>query len=134
MFVGRALERKQLLALRGGASANIAILYGRRRVGKTFLVKETYKAERILSFEGLEGQSKEKQISNFLFQLRQQCPDAALDYSAKTWSETLKQLIPILEKNSYVLFCLFSRICGSTQELVAFQVDDTRLLSAFLGS
>lgn len=104
MFVGRSLEIKQLRALRGGGSANIAIMYGRRRVGKTFLVREAYKAERILSFEGLEGQSKEKQISNFLFQLKQQCPDAALDYAARTWSETLGQLIPILEKNSYVLF------------------------------
>jgi len=34
-----------------------------------------------------------------------------------------------IEKNGLV-----SRICGSIQELVVFQADDTRLFSAFLGS
>lgn len=104
MFAGRSHEKKQLQALREAKSSNIAVLYGRRRVGKTFLVREAFKAERILSFEGLEGQPKGKQISNFLFPLKQQCPDTPLDYSVKTWSQTLRQLIPVLEKNNHVIF------------------------------
>jgi AAA+ ATPase superfamily predicted ATPase len=104
MFVGRGLEIEQLRALRGSKGSNIAILYGRRRVGKTSLVKEAYKAEHILCFEGLEGQSKAKQIANFLFQLKQQCPNALIDYSITSWSEALKQLTPILKKKNHVLF------------------------------
>ncbi len=104
MFVGRSREIEQLRALRIAQGSNIAILYGRRRVGKTFLVKEAYKTEQLLCFEGLEGQSKAKQIANFLFQLKQQCKDVSIDYSATTWSEALKQLTPILKKKGYVLF------------------------------
>jgi AAA+ ATPase superfamily predicted ATPase len=72
-FIGRERELELLQALGRRGRAAIAVVYGRRRIGKTELIRRAFAAERVLSFEGIENESKQRQIQNFLFQLSTQC-------------------------------------------------------------
>ena len=47
----------------------LTVLYGRRRIGKTRLVEESFKDARVWKFEGLEGQSTREQQRLFLDRL-----------------------------------------------------------------
>jgi uncharacterized protein len=65
-FAGRDFERAKLGTLARGGSARIVVVYGRRRVGKTELIEQTFANRNLLKFEGLERQGKAKQIAQFL--------------------------------------------------------------------
>ena len=71
-FFGRKAEKEQLEALIERPRPCIAVIYGRRRVGKSELIRQATQGKNVLNFEGLEGQPKQKQIKNFLFQLAEQ--------------------------------------------------------------
>jgi len=66
-FVGR---KKELDTLRKFSSkpqkAHLTALYGRRRIGKTRLIREAFKNYTIFSFEGLEGENSKAQKVHFM--------------------------------------------------------------------
>ena len=64
-FKGRAEEQERLRALASTGQAKLVVVYGRRRVGKTKLIEQTLADRRLLKFEGLERQSKSKQLAHF---------------------------------------------------------------------
>lgn len=64
-FKGRAEEQDRLRALASTGQAKLVVVYGRRRVGKTELIEQTLADRRLLKFEGLERQSKSKQLAHF---------------------------------------------------------------------
>ncbi|OFZ81108.1 MAG: hypothetical protein A2583_11600 [Bdellovibrionales bacterium RIFOXYD1_FULL_53_11] len=101
--MGRKEEIRQLQLLRRDKEAKIAVLYGRRRVGKTSLIKEAFLRDSVLFFEGIENQNPKKQIMNFLFQLKQQSQDQNIDFEVKDWKNALIQLKPILNKKPFVI-------------------------------
>ena len=99
MLIGRIAEQETLReALRKDQSQFIAI-YGRRRVGKTFLVRETFNYKFTFQHTGLAKGKTSEQLMNFQESLKEYgYSDAPLP---QTWLEAfslLKQLI----KNSRV--------------------------------
>ncbi len=103
MFIGRTHElsliRKRLA---DHTKAQMIVLYGRRRVGKSTLIQESAKDEpRVLNFEGIEGENTQAQISQFLTDLAQQTGRVRL--GARTWSEVFQGLGEIIEKGRWVL-------------------------------
>ena len=54
-FIGRTLEQEKLTQISGGNEAAIIVVYGRRRVGKTELIEQTYSKRNIIKIEGIEG-------------------------------------------------------------------------------
>ncbi len=65
MLIGREEERKILLdALNTGHSELIAI-YGRRRIGKTFLIREVYAGKVDFEFAGMHRGTLRQQLKNF---------------------------------------------------------------------
>lgn len=68
-FIGRSFELKKLAQTTHTQEANIVVVYGRRRVGKTALIEHAYKNHNILKFEGIEGLGKKQQLQNALQQL-----------------------------------------------------------------
>ncbi|OGT53585.1 MAG: hypothetical protein A3F17_00180 [Gammaproteobacteria bacterium RIFCSPHIGHO2_12_FULL_41_15] len=62
-FIGRLKERKDLLTLAENNEASIVMIYGRRRVGKTELIEQTFRDRHLLKFEGIEDASPEVQRS-----------------------------------------------------------------------
>jgi len=68
-LIGRKEEKKVLQnALNSNRSELIAV-YGRRRVGKTFLINQVYKRNIVFSFSGLHKASLSLQLENFKFLL-----------------------------------------------------------------
>jgi AAA+ ATPase superfamily predicted ATPase len=64
-LIGREKEQKLLRELLISNESEFVALYGRRRVGKTFLVETVYKKEIVFSITGLNGVGKELQLENF---------------------------------------------------------------------
>jgi uncharacterized protein len=64
MFIGRAKELKKLNQLYQNNQFECAIIYGRRRVGKTTLINKFIKDKKAIYFVGLETNAKEN-LENF---------------------------------------------------------------------
>ena len=100
MFFGREQELRLLRTLINKDRASIAVVYGRRRVGKSRLISEAVGDKRIWSFEGLENQPKQSQIQNFLFQLEIQTGKRIDKKSSiRSWSEAIALLFPYLKSD-----------------------------------
>ncbi|MEO0445488.1 MAG: ATP-binding protein [Verrucomicrobiota bacterium] len=89
-LVGREREKATLNRLMGSGEAEFLALYGRRRVGKTFLVREHFKKQLTFELTGLKDGSLKEQLSNFHAELgqrsrkRRECPTS--------WLEAFRQL------------------------------------------
>lgn len=59
MFAGRKKELKKLESMYAGSDFQFAVLYGRRRVGKTTLIAEFIKNKQAISYISIEGTMKE---------------------------------------------------------------------------
>ena len=79
-MVGRKEEIQELNRLYNSGKAELVAIYGRRRVGKTYLVDEAFKNRITFRHAGLspveegtpEGTSLKKQLEHFYFSLQLQ--------------------------------------------------------------
>jgi hypothetical protein len=62
MFVGRIKEKKMLLEAFKSNEAQFVAVYGRRRIGKTYLVRETFAEKFVFQHAGLANSGKEAQL------------------------------------------------------------------------
>jgi uncharacterized protein len=69
-FIGRAPELEKLRSFQHSRKSQIAVVYGRRRIGKSLLLTQALKGRSVLFFEGLENRPKKQQSQHFMFQLR----------------------------------------------------------------
>ena len=80
MFVGRKTELKLLNDAYRSEKDELVVLYGRRRIGKSSLVKCFAKKKKsYYEFEALEGETTHGQIAHFSQQLKKQIDDPILD-------------------------------------------------------
>ena len=63
MIIGRKQEIEELESLYQSDKAEFVAIYGRRRVGKTFLVKETFQGRLTFYHTGLSPYDKERRIT-----------------------------------------------------------------------
>jgi AAA+ ATPase superfamily predicted ATPase len=96
--VGRDNELRQLTGLLDRKSTAIAVIYGRRRIGKSLLIEQALRGRPALVFEGLENQPKKEQLAAFLFQLARQSAGKTAGTSARSWRDALIQMEPVLRK------------------------------------
>ena len=101
MFVGRERELKDLRELISSRGSNIAVVYGRRRIGKSELIRTSLEGEKTLFFEGLEGKTKGQQMDSFLLQLSLQLGSEQKKY--KTWTEIFHHLFTLLKDDPHHL-------------------------------
>ena len=85
-FIGRHQELSQLHELISSPRPQIAVVYGRRRIGKSALIKKALEGKKALFFEGLEAQSTHHQLHNFCLQLKHQT-GKEISAIPKTWRE-----------------------------------------------
>ncbi|MBF0432893.1 MAG: AAA family ATPase [Fibrobacteria bacterium] len=107
MFIGREKEIALLQRKNWRDQAELIVIYGRRRIGKTALVEEAYKDRICWKFEGLEGRSTRRQIRNFLFTIYQHTGNEAViqkQNSIKTWQEALLLLDKEIGTGEYIIF------------------------------
>lgn len=70
ILIGRHKERKELIDWVESDRSEFIAIYGRRRVGKTFLVKKALENRFTFTFSGSYGQSRNYQLLNFSLALR----------------------------------------------------------------
>ncbi|MCP4678881.1 MAG: AAA family ATPase [Deltaproteobacteria bacterium] len=94
MFIGRCEELKLLESHYSSRKSELAIIYGRRRIGKSMLVKKFSEGKPLFySFEGLEEGKVKSQISHFVRQLAHQIDDPLLvNARFDSWNELFSYL------------------------------------------
>ena len=68
-LIGRENEIKRLDRAMSEKEAQLIVVYGRRRVGKTFLINEYYDNSFAFKFTGSENQKNREQLKNFILEL-----------------------------------------------------------------
>ncbi len=97
-LIGREKEIKRLKRVMNESEAQLVIIYGRRRVGKTYLVNEFFENKFDYKFTGAYDRTKKEQLRNFTLELdhysneRHEVP--------KDWTEAFFLLRDYLEKNN----------------------------------
>lgn len=68
-IVGREIEKEKLQQAIESDRSELIAIYGRRRIGKTYLIREYYSKHIIFSFTGLKSGIRADQIENFMLEL-----------------------------------------------------------------
>ena len=94
-IIGRKAEIRELERLYHSNKAEFVAVYGRRRVGKTFLVKQLFEKELVFSVAGLANEKTAKQLKNFFKTL--QLYDKGIADKPKDWIDAFDLLIRYLQ-------------------------------------
>lgn len=98
-IVGRQKEQAILKSLKESDKSEFVALYGRRRVGKTFLVREFFADGFTFQFSGLANATTKEQLLHFNMTLKRQASqDIRLP---KNWLEAFEQLINFIEVSKH---------------------------------
>ncbi|MBR3650572.1 MAG: ATP-binding protein, partial [Victivallales bacterium] len=65
MFIGREKEQKKLYQALESDHSEFVAVYGRRRVGKTFLIRQTYSEVMVFQHTGLVVGNTRRQLQEF---------------------------------------------------------------------
>ena len=84
-IVGRAQEIKVLTTALSSHRSELVAVYGRRRIGKTHLVREFFGDKIKFSFNGIEVGDRADQIENFMIKLNEFTNDLYENEAPKTW-------------------------------------------------
>ena len=95
-IIGREKELHILEALYRSDASEFVAIYGRRRVGKTFLVRECFEKHFTFAVAGLANCSTAQQLENFRNALLRS--GAKLPAKIKNWQEAFEALIEFLQK------------------------------------
>lgn len=98
VIIGRKQEQKELRRMFTSDEAEMVVVYGRRRVGKTYLVNQVF-AEEGFAFKitGLYKSKLRMQLENFSLALRDCSSDSSWE-KPRTWMEAFGQLKAYLKK------------------------------------
>lgn len=95
-FVGRHQQLAELRKIIESDKPEFVAVYGRRRVGKTFLVKEATSGNFTFYFTASHEVSKTEQLTNFILQLRKYSGDDTVEVP-KSWFEAFELLSKYLD-------------------------------------
>ena len=93
-MIGRALEQSLLKEYLETQRSELIAVYGRRRVGKTFFIRQVIGDRACFVLTGMENAGLQDQLANFFFTLRKFCPAAT---HPKSWIEAFYELENYLE-------------------------------------
>ena len=96
-LTGRKEERRQLSDYYYSGRPELIIVYGRRRVGKTFLIKEHFEGKFAFYFTGKVGSSRSRNLYDFDNTIMEYGGDRSS--KSKNWSEAFSKLERLLRKS-----------------------------------
>jgi AAA+ ATPase superfamily predicted ATPase len=99
LIIGRTEESAILQRLLTSNQAELLAVYGRRRVGKTFLIRNYYAKSLQFYCSGQLGATQRQQLNNFREQLEAYFPQLQPFQTAESWQEAFSQLRQCLEKS-----------------------------------
>lgn len=96
-IIGRNKERKYLDEILNSKRPEFLVIYGRRRIGKTFLIRQHFADNLVFEFTGTYDTSLEVQLQNF-FNIYLACTKGQKETIApKNWSQAFQQLANYLQ-------------------------------------
>lgn len=110
MIVGRTAEIQRLNKVFASKEAELVVLYGRRRIGKTFLIREFFGLKDCIFFQanGLQKGSLKKQLAHFTESLSEIFIKGIAIKPPTSWEEAFKILSHFIErrttKQKFVMF------------------------------
>jgi uncharacterized protein len=100
ILVGRTPQIEELQEALASKKPEMVALVGRRRVGKTYLVRQVFAEHIDFELIGLQDGNKEEQIQNFVFCMGKYFPDNPLQTKPTSWLEAFHILSQALEKRT----------------------------------
>ncbi len=95
-IIGREAEIKILEKLTNSNSSEFLAIYGRRRVGKTFLIREYFKSQTVFDFTGSFEAATDLQLRNFFREYSRQTRGRKEISPPKNWSIAFSYLTDYL--------------------------------------
>ena len=97
-LIGREKEQDALLKALQSSEAEMVAVIGRRRVGKTFLVRSVYAQQIRFEVTGLQNSTLKAQLNNFYLHLKDSFGESAPTQKPTDWLEAFYQLTDCLNK------------------------------------
>ena len=142
MFIGRERELSKLTKAYNSDKFQMAVIYGRRRVGKTKLITEFVKDKEAIYFSALEVGEKMnlanlsrsimayetgRSIGDFTYGSFEQCLEALFDIASE------KRLVFVIDEYPY-LAASFKGISSLLQQYIDLKFKETKLFIILCGS
>ena len=96
MLSNREKERNELIKLFESKRSEFVAIYGRRRVGKTYLIRETFKGKFSFQHTGLKDANVEEQLQEFFHSLQRN--GLRSKKKPRNWSEAFFMLETLLDR------------------------------------
>ncbi|MCU0421207.1 MAG: ATP-binding protein [Bacteroidia bacterium] len=96
-IIGRKQEQAILKEALDSSKSELIALYGRRRIGKTYLIREYFKTNVVFEMSGLFGGSHKDQLETFSKELSKRTKKTEMD-SVKAWLQAFTMLESYLER------------------------------------
>ncbi len=97
-LIGREFQKRQIDKLFNENRSHFIALYGRRRVGKTFLVKEYFQNNFAFYCTGLLNGNKNQQLNNFVTSMKNQLQYFDENAKINNWYDAFNELIKAFTK------------------------------------
>ncbi len=97
VVIGRDHEKAELNRVMQSSHAELVVVYGRRRIGKTYLIRQHLKDQIVFELTGLHNESYDRQLENFAAQLKSQ--GGKQTSRPATWLEAFEQLKSWLKRH-----------------------------------
>lgn len=98
-IIGRHFEQTELRRIYESNTSEFVMIYGRRRVGKTYLIREFFKNKFDFCFTGMAKGTRKEQLLNFRAALSNY-DEKVSQKTPDNWVEACSLLIELLEKSS----------------------------------
>jgi uncharacterized protein len=99
LLIGRNKEIQVMQNLKESAKSEFLAVYGRRRVGKTYLIRNVFEEEFTFQITGLANTKLQGQLANFHRTLVRLSPKNERIEPAKNWFDAFQQLMDFVENS-----------------------------------
>lgn len=97
-LIGREYEIEKLNNMLVPGQPDFLAVYGRRRVGKTFLIRQHLKNNIVFDFTGIKAGTTEQQLVNFYDEYVKRTKIKKIKHPPSTWQEAFSYLAAYLDK------------------------------------
>ena len=98
-IIGREREIEELVRLRDSSTSEFVMVYGRRRVGKTYLIREFFEDKFDFYLTGIAHGSRVEQLMNFGMTIKQYVRNGDPLKPPTNWYEAFEQLKSLTSKS-----------------------------------
>ncbi len=99
-FIGREKELKRLEEIKKSHRSEFVAVYGRRRVGKTMLIRQVFGNDFVFSATAIANVTRQQQMLNFATAMRKYDPASSKEPIPANWFFAFQQLIDFLERTT----------------------------------